>query len=130
MQPSRLRLRVRKIGLELSDSLFLTGSRINTEFSLGAPGENGFELSTTGSKTSTEIAVDGTISSGGKYPWDIKCSNPLGPINYFEYGKGHNASIGFSIVSLQSGQWKFRLTVSSNMVTRGLIRNNEIRRRR
>jgi hypothetical protein len=26
----------RKIGLELSDSLFLTGSRINTEFSLGA----------------------------------------------------------------------------------------------
>jgi hypothetical protein len=30
-----LRLRVRKIGLELSDSLFLTGSRINTEFSLG-----------------------------------------------------------------------------------------------
>ena len=61
---------------------------------------------------------------------DIKCSNLLGPINYFEYGKGHNASIGFSIVSLQSGQWKFRLTVSSNMVTRGLIRNNEIRRRR
>ena len=35
MKPSRLRLRVRKIGLELSDSLFLTGSRINTEFSLG-----------------------------------------------------------------------------------------------
>jgi len=76
------------------------------------------------------VFVDGTISSGGKYPWDIKCSNPLGPINYLEYGKGHNASIGFSIVSLQSGQWKFRLTVSSNMVTRGLIRNNEIRRRR
>jgi hypothetical protein len=35
VQPSRLRLRVRKIGLELSDSLFSMGSRINTEFSLG-----------------------------------------------------------------------------------------------
>jgi len=57
VQPARLRSRVRKNGLELSDSLFSTGSRINTEFSLGAPGENGFELSSTGSKTSTEIAV-------------------------------------------------------------------------
>jgi hypothetical protein len=50
VQPSRLRLRVRKIGLELSDSLFSTGSRINTEFSLGAPGENGFELSAKANK--------------------------------------------------------------------------------
>jgi hypothetical protein len=39
-----MRLKVRKNGFELSDSLFLTGSRINTEFSLGAPGENDFEL--------------------------------------------------------------------------------------
>ena len=57
VQPSRMRLKVRRNGFELSDSLFLTGSRINTEFSLGAPGENGFELSSTGSRTSTEIAV-------------------------------------------------------------------------
>jgi hypothetical protein len=34
VQPSRLRPRVRKIGLELSDSLISTGARINTEFSL------------------------------------------------------------------------------------------------
>ncbi len=50
MQPSRLRPRVRKIGLELSDSLISTGARINTEFSLGAPGENGFELSAKANK--------------------------------------------------------------------------------
>jgi len=41
VQPSRLRLRVRKNGLELSDSLFSMGSRINTEFSLGAQVKTG-----------------------------------------------------------------------------------------
>jgi len=34
---------VTKPSIELSDSLFSTGSGINTEFPLGAKGENGFE---------------------------------------------------------------------------------------
>jgi hypothetical protein len=36
-----MRLKVRKNGFELSDSLFLTGSRINTEFLLGAQVKTG-----------------------------------------------------------------------------------------
>jgi hypothetical protein len=41
VQPSRLHLRVRKNGFELSDSLFSTGSRISTEFSIGPPVQTG-----------------------------------------------------------------------------------------
>jgi hypothetical protein len=49
---------VTKPSIELSDSLFSTGSGINTAFPLGAKGENGFEKLAEASPPSPEFRVE------------------------------------------------------------------------